>query len=365
MLVPSKRILIYRLGSLGDTIIALPVFHLVRHCYPDAYITLLTNKPVKSKAAPLESVLGTGYFFNRTLPYSVGTRSVRTLFGLIKQIRELEIDTVIYLVGVRGADNLAKAKATVLRDRLFFKAAGVKRIVGLPNTIADYLTVQDVNTGMLEWEAKRLARRVNTLGTIDLNDDRNWDLKFSVAEINAAKAAVLNIHSDKPVIVISTGTKSPVNDWGESNWQALVSRLKSILTNWQLIMIGGPDEFDQAQRYVTDWGPRSINLCGKVSPRLSGLVLKSAQVFVGHDSGPMHLAACVGTPCVGIFSARHLPGQWFPRGRNNRIIYHKTDCAGCLLDVCIVQKKKCILSITVNEVEAAILELLDNLNLGK
>src|SRR5476651_2573351 len=91
----NNRILIYRLGSLGDTIMALPSFHQIKNSFPLADITLLTNKPVMTKAAAIETILGTEYFFNRTINYPVGTRSITVLFNLIRQIRALKIDTVI------------------------------------------------------------------------------------------------------------------------------------------------------------------------------------------------------------------------------------------------------------------------------
>jgi len=63
----------------------------------------------------------------------------------------------------------------------------------------------------------------------------------------------------------------------------------------------------------------------------------------------------VGTPCVAIFSARNLPRIWFPHGKRHTVIYHQTDCAGCELVTCVEQRKKCILSITVDEALSAIL----------
>jgi ADP-heptose:LPS heptosyltransferase len=72
----------------------------------------------------------------------------------------------------------------------------------------------------------------------------------------------------------------------------------------------------------------------------------------------MHLASAVGTPCVAIFSARNLPGQWFPARRGHRVIYHKTDCFGCMLETCVAERKRCILSITVDEVFDVVTQLL-------
>ncbi len=64
----------------------------------------------------------------------------------------------------------------------------------------------------------------------------------------------------------------------------------------------------------------------------------------------MHLAAAVGTPCVAIFAARNIPRVWFPHGARHRVVYHEVDCMGCGLETCIVQRKKCLTSITVAEV---------------
>jgi ADP-heptose:LPS heptosyltransferase len=103
------------------------------------------------------------------------------------------------------------------------------------------------------------------------------------------------------------------------------------------------------------WRGPKLNLCGVLSARVSAAVLARASVFIGHDSGPMHLAAVVGTPCVAIFSARELPGKWFPLGRNHEVLFRNVECAGCGLEECVTEQKRCIRGITVEEVNAAVL----------
>ena len=107
-----------------------------------------------------------------------------------------------------------------------------------------------------------------------------------------------------------------------------------------------------------EWVGPTLNLAGKLTPRESAAVLERARLFIGHDSGPMHLAAALGTPCVAIFSARNKPGVWFPRGDGHKIIYHQTECYGCGLTVCEKYGAKCIGSVTVEEVEAGVDDLL-------
>jgi len=93
-----------------------------------------------------------------------------------------------------------------------------------------------------------------------------------------------------------------------------------------------------------------VNLCGQLTPRQSAAAFARARVFIGHDSGPMHLAAAVQTPCVAIFAARNKPRVWFPYGRQHRVIYHQTECWGCGLETCVVERKRCLTSIGVEEV---------------
>jgi ADP-heptose:LPS heptosyltransferase len=96
-----------------------------------------------------------------------------------------------------------------------------------------------------------------------------------------------------------------------------------------------------------------VNLCGRLTPRETAAVLEHAHVFLGPDSGPMHLAASVGVPCAIAFSARGLPGIWYPSGSQHQVIYHQTSCYGCNLETCIVEARRCLTSITVDEMVVA------------
>lgn len=341
----GDNVLIYRLGSLGDTVMALPCFHKVKESFPNANLTLLTNRPVATKAAPLETILGQDYFFNSVLNYPVGTRNPFVFAQLIWEIRSLKIDTVVSLMSTRS-------QLAIKRDRLFFKAAGVSQFIGLSN---ENLADSADSSAETEWEAVRLARQVRALGTVPLDDNRYWDLRLTASELQLAEQALYAIPHRTPIIAVSIGTKNQSNDWEMPNWTHLFGQLRASLPGWRLVLIGAAEEAERSTTILEAWGGPGLNLCGKLTPRVSAAVLKRASVFVGHDSGPMHLAASVGTPCVGIFSARNLPGRWFPRGARNRIIYHRTECAGCGLEVCLEKQKKCILSITVDEVQEAIL----------
>jgi ADP-heptose:LPS heptosyltransferase len=343
-----RRVLIYRLGSLGDTVVALPALHLVRRVFPQAQLSLLTNKPVASKAAAMESVLGPD-FFAEVIDYPVGTRNPAKLLAVARRIRAGKFDVLVNLSAARG-------RFKALRDRCFVRLAGISRVVGSPSARADFRVSLPSGSALYESETRRLLRRVGELGSISLDDAACWDLLLTAGERQAGESHLPTY--EYPTIACCFGTKMEAKDWGRPNWEKLVSRLGETLPDWRLAVIGSGDEADLAERCATGWRGPVVNLCGRLSPRESAAVLESCVVFIGHDSGPMHLASAVGTPCVAIFSARNLPGQWFPARPGHSIIYHKTDCFGCMLERCVAERKRCILSITVDEVFDAAMESL-------
>jgi hypothetical protein len=122
-----KRVLVYRLGSLGDHLVAMPCYRLVARVFPGAERRLLTNIPVSGKAAAAEAVLGGSGLVDGFLTYVVGERGVLPLAKLWWQIFRWRPEVLVYAAGARG---VKAAK----RDGVFFRLCGVKRVVGLPVT---------------------------------------------------------------------------------------------------------------------------------------------------------------------------------------------------------------------------------------
>jgi ADP-heptose:LPS heptosyltransferase len=340
-----RRLLIYRTGSLGDTVVALPCFHLIARTFPDAERVLLTDYPVYAKAPVATAVLGDSGLVHGDMRYTGGTRSIGEILRLAWKIRRFHADMLVYLMPVRSLNDLH-------RDQLFFRLAGLRRIVGLPSE--DELKYRfDPTAGLYESESSRLARSIAILGDAHLEDTGNWDLRLTSAEREAGAIALSDL-ANRPLIACGPGTKMQVKDWGQNNWRTLLGRLYSKYSSFGLLMIGVKEEIEMCEYAARDWKGAKVNLSGLLSPRESAAALSHASVFVGTDSGPMHLAASVGVPCVCVFSARRLPGIWFPPGARNSVIYHKTECHNCGLYTCIANAKKCILSITVDEMEQAV-----------
>ena len=349
---PCMKILIYRLGSLGDTVVALPAFHLIERAFLHAERRVLTNFPVTNKAAPLQSILEGSGLVHGYFSYPAGSRAFMELSQLALDIRRWKPDVLVYLAAPRGT-------AKLVRDYTFFKTCGISRIVGMPWTGDLQQRRYESAADYYEGEANRLARCLASLGDADLKDDANWDLRLTAAEQTEAAQLLEGFQGRNNFICASIGTKVSTKDWGADNWSELLRRLAQQYSKLGLLMVGAGDEVELSDRVAQHWRGPVLNLCGRSAPRVSAALMAKAKLFMGHDSGPMHLAAAVGTPCVAVFGARNRPGEWFPRGDRHAIVYNKTDCFGCGLDICTRYNTRCIREIDVSRVIIRVERLLD------
>jgi ADP-heptose:LPS heptosyltransferase len=340
--------IIYRFGSLGDTIVALPALKLAARAFPAERRIMLTNLRVSTKAVPIPDILENMDLIDEYIQYPTNLRNPLALLKLRRRIRNLHQDVLVYLMPSRG-------RLKALRDLLFFRACGIKTIIGISLTAAGQ-TRRPVGNGRYEYEGARLLRSIGGLGQQDIHAPEAFDLKLTKAE-RANATALLEPCGAMPVLAVSIGTKTDVGDWGQDNWRRLIVRLAADLPGWGLVLLGVQAEMARSAALAMFWDGPALNLCGQINVRGAAAILERAKIFLGHDSGPMHLAAAVGTPCVAIFSARNEPGIWFPPGNTHKILYHEIACSGCLREVCEDRKKACIMAITVTDVRAAVLEL--------
>ncbi len=323
------------MGSLGDTVAALPCFHKLAETFPNAERYVLTNIPVSSKAAALELVLGGSGLIHGVIDYPLKLRSLKEAWGLARRLRALQATTLIYLTPSKGHFFL------LCRDLLFFRLSGFSRIIGAPLARDLRYPRVDAATGFDEYECSRLARSLAALGPIDLDDPKNWDLRLSDAEQKIGDQA-LAAFNGKPFIAVNMGGKVVENHWGRANWRELLRGLSDTRGGYGLFFLGAADEAEAAEDLADAWPGIVVNACGKLLPRESAGALRRASVFVGHDSGPMHLAAAVGVTCVAPFSGYNRPRKWYPYGPKHRI----------------VQRMDGILNVRVEEIAANVRDVL-------
>jgi ADP-heptose:LPS heptosyltransferase len=279
------NILIFRVGSIGDSIVSLPAFHAIKDAHKNNKIFLLcddheisSSKAVSSYKIFTHFNVIDGYFsYQNTLKY-------KNVYMLKKFIKINNIGHVYYLMPARTF--LQK-----IRDFMIFKMLGLK-LYGLN------LFNKDENiylgNGKFESEASRLLRKVSSSSKYQ---QTKLDIK---RELNGVKE-----------IAIAIGTKHKINEWGLNKWENLIIKLAS-LKNIQINFIGGPNDYDHAEILGNKYAGKYKNYCGSLTIPQTIEIIGKSYLFIGHDSGPMHLASLTSTEIVAIFSDKNPPGVWYP-----------------------------------------------------
>jgi len=117
----------------------------------------------------------------------------------------------------------------------------------------------------------------------------------------------------------------------------------------KILLIGGSSERSSGEEIIKDRRNSIVNLIGKTSYMESAEIIRRCNLLISNDCGPVHLAAAVRTPVVGIYSSRDFPGAWHPWGIIHTVLRNDSvSCRFCFKTEC--ETMECINSITVEQV---------------
>ena len=132
------------------------------------------------------------------------------------------------------------------------------------------------------------------------------------------------------------------------------------------MLVGGPDERKPAEQIVAKTASPVVNLVGTLSLETLLAVLKQARLFLGNESGPMHMAAAAGTPVVGLFGLTS-PASWGPVGVPSIALQPSMPCDCVATDLCRwpdPSKACCVWRLEVEPVVGAVREILSRTEMG-
>lgn len=344
----NGKVLVYLFGSLGDTLVAIPALRAVRRNFPQAELIVLHDTQSAgivraSQVIPDELCDGYLSYENQT-----GRKNkISAYYRLWSKLRKESFDAVVYLV-------ISERPArSVRRDKLFFRACGIRRLIGFHSFAKEDLYPVDGHghPALTEHEAVRKLKRLELdYLKIAEEDLRLPLLDFSLEEIQKIKnwLAARRKKNAARLIAIAPGCKSEANLWALDNFVELGRKL-SETEDCELVIVGGKIERELGEQLISAWG-EGINAAGELTVRESGVLLSLCDLYVGLNTGTTHLAAAVGTPCLGIYGEHNNPGQWYPLGGGHTIVFHPVECAGCHLFVCPFENHPCMKKIPVEAV---------------
>ncbi len=139
------------------------------------------------------------------------------------------------------------------------------------------------------------------------------------AQEEAAKLlASRGVDASARVAALHPFTSNPVKGWPLENFLALGQGL--LQEGWKVVVVGVAPE--GPRRAWSNRQPQAVDLIGKIPLRLLPALLKRCQVFISNDSGPVHVAAAVGTPCLVVAPPGHEKNltRWRPLGERDKLL---------------------------------------------
>lgn len=160
-----------------------------------------------------------------------------------------------------------------------------------------------------------------------------------------------------PLIVIHAGAGTPAKRWPASSWIKLVARLHEQFSGTIVLAGAGADR--SVARRIARSNPHAVDWTGRLTLLQTAALCRGADLFIGCDSGPAHIAAAVDVPTVVLFSGTNRAECWAPAGRFVRVVRHPVPCAPCHRKSCPVAGHPCMQGIAEHTVVAAALRLFE------
>lgn len=302
-----KRILFFRTDMLGDTLLNLPVLDALKSAYTESHITFACHPTL---AEFLE-----GYpAIDRFLPFEAGRRRARfsecrTLFSQIK----------------RGNFDLAIVSNSRKDFHLITRLANIPRRIGYGRKWGILLTdrLEDKKFLGQKHEIESNLELLTPLG-IRVREPL-FELPSPIQDVNGAERLLAGerVSAAHPLVLLHPFSSDPRKCWSMENFMNLIKRIKENL-KVDIAIVGTEGERAGAEELITRTKLTVINLAGKTNLRTLCGVIRKSTLLIGHDSGPMHMAAGVGTPTVSLFAK--FPGgpnpvRWRPWGTGHVVIH--------------------------------------------
>ena len=332
---PPTRILVIDLDNMGDLLLATPAIRALRRHFPGAVLDAL----VAGYAAPV--LRGNPHVDNiLTCDKKIVEAPLRERAALAWKLRRRRYDLGVILEAHWGYAGFAA---------LLLALAGVPRRIGRDLGKHRDLLTAGAPIRQQHWiesylEVVALARAAPD------GDQMEFPLRPADEAALETWWRERGLVRSAPIVLFPGGTQHLISRrWGLEGFAAVGDALARA---WEapVVVIGGTAEAELAAAVVDRMKAPAVSAAGSLSLGATGALLRRCRLFITNDSGPLHLAAAVGAPTLGIFGPTD-PAIFGPRGVPHEIVRVPLPCSPCIRvgdfpDCPIVPRELCLLSVT-------------------
>ncbi len=345
------RILLIRLRLIGDVVFTTPAIRALRRQFPQAHLTYLVEEqaaPVVARNPYLDEVI--------VIPLTFGARRVVEDLRIGRELRRRAFDVVIdFHGGPRGS--------------WLTWLSGAPRRVGYTVVGRSWMYTDAIDRPRALRARHSVENQWDLLAPFGIAPpDRVVD-PVNMAEAPAARQRVdaaltsANVPADAPLVVLHVSAGNPFRRWPLDHFAKTAASLIVSDPRRYVVLTSGPSEADAADRVgqlARETLPGDLRShvarCGEFGlGDLKSLVAR-AVLYIGGDSGPLHVAATTNTPVVGIYGptlpARSAPWR-DPATPTESVELHDLSCRPCDQRICVHGDFRCLSRLTAGMVVEA------------
>lgn len=341
------KILIVKLSAIGDVIHTLPALTELRRHYPEARIDWLVEDAaadlVQGHAALSRALVWRRREFVKLLRAGKLPSAVRLFLSLLLALRDTRYDLII--------DFQALLKSSLW----IFLARGRRKAgfdQGMEHSERSHLFLNE-RIPAVSMEIHALDRGLRLLQALGIpNLQVLYDLPIGKEDEGAAEQLLVEsgVRLDQPFVAINPVAKWPTKLWPAERFRELAERL--LEKCFQVVFTGSKEDRPLIDEIACMLSAPAVRLDGRTTLKVLAAVYRSASVVVSTDTGPMHLAAAVGTPVVALFGPT-APWRTGPYGEGHVVLRAGVSCSPCFSKSCRttdLEAMACMNRITVEQV---------------
>ncbi|MCM8823327.1 MAG: glycosyltransferase [Candidatus Omnitrophica bacterium] len=326
-----KRILVIKVSSLGDVILAIPSLKVIKEKFPISTVTLITHKKYAS-------LFSSCPFVDKVIPVDSSYRRIKKVFKIANHLRRLSFDYIIDL-----QNNLASHLIAFLSFPKY--SFGYRRKLGF------------LLSSSVKYVKEKLDPLTSQEKILSLLDIRFKDKRLTFWEVKDVILDNFGLYKKDSLIGINVSASSK---WASKNWpvthiEKLIELISKNYPHFKILLIGDEHSYELIKDAKVLFPANVINLCGKTTINDLVGVISVLKLFISPDTANLHLALALGIPTIALFGPTD-PQRHTINDSNLYIFFKKLPCSFCYRPKC--KSNLCMENIKPQEVFLKVKEIL-------
>lgn len=347
------NILIVKLSAIGDVIHTLPALNAIRKHYPDAHIAWLVEEDAASIVDGHEAldriIVSKRKRWIRSLRSASFLSTIKEIYNFIKVLRDTYYDMILDF-------------QALLKSGILIALARSRRKIGfgkgLEHMEYSYFFLNE-RIPAVNMEIHALSRGMMLIEALGIpSNEIEYKLPVSNNDRKRVDGLIMQYGMKGARLLIAV---NPIAKWETKLWQnEKFARLADAIIDEydaEIIFTGGTEDRSMIQNIMSAMKGRALNLAGHTTLKMLAAVYEKTALVISTDTGPMHLAAAVGTPVVALFGPT-APWRTGPYGSGHKVVRVDSECSPCYKRGC--ETIDCMHQITVDQVMVEVRSVVEN-----